>query len=73
MKFNGKLLNSLQSNFIKELMGDNYMTDVRAEAVLNKICSKYDVDSTAVLEAINKNFSAKNAELKKLEAQDLTS
>lgn len=72
MKINGTILNNFQSNFVKELMGDVYMTDVRAESAFLKLCSKYDVDASSVLESINKNFAVKNAALKKFQAEELS-
>lgn len=73
MKINQTVLNSFQNSFLKELMGDVFMTDVRAEATFLKICAKYDVDTSALLEAANKRFLIKNAEFKALEARELAS
>lgn len=69
MQFNGTKLNTYQANFLKELMGDILMSDTRASAILAKTCAKYDVDSTALIEAVNKNFAVKNAAFKKAEEQ----
>jgi hypothetical protein len=70
MRVNGVTLNNLQSNFLKEILGDTFMGDVRAEAILVKTSAKYGVDLVAVLEAINKNFATTNAEFKNFEAQN---
>lgn len=69
MQVQGIKLNNFQSNFIKELMGDSYMGDVRAEALLLRICTKYEVSAVELLETINKKFAVKNAEFKRLEEQ----
>lgn len=71
MRVGGVQLNAFQTNFIKELMGDLYMTDTRAEATLGKICHKYDVDASALLVVANERWAVKNAEFKRLEAEDL--
>ena len=68
MKVGNLTLNAFQTNFIKELMGDPFMTDVRAEAHLAKLSLKYDVDVAAMLTSANVKFKAKNDEFKKLEA-----
>jgi len=65
MKVNGSSLNNFQANFLKELMGDVFMTDVRAEAIFNKVCLKYKIKVDEVLEVINKDFAVRNAEFKK--------
>lgn len=68
MKVDGIILNSFQANFVKELMGDVFMPDVRAEAMLTKICAKYSVSMADLVTTINKSFEKKNAEFKALEA-----
>ena len=49
-------------------MGDVFMTDVRAEANLLRVCTKYDVDVDALLVAAGAKFAQRHAEFKKLEA-----
>lgn len=71
MQVGGIKLNTFQENFVKELMGDVFMSDSRAEAILTKACKKYNVDVPAFLDAISKNFERDNAEFKKLEAAEL--
>lgn len=71
MKVNGIVLNSFQANFIKELMGDVFMTDVRAEAQLSHLGAKYGVDVVAMLTAASAPFTKKNEEFKKFEAEEL--
>lgn len=68
MKVNGVVLNNHQANFIKELMGDVFMPDTRAEAQLAKLTLKYDVDLAAMLTAANVRFKEKNDALKKAES-----
>lgn len=70
MKVNGKQLNSYQANFIKELMGETFMSEVRASTKFGQVCAKYDVDIEALLEAINKNFLIKNKQFKEFEDLD---
>lgn len=71
MKVNGKVLSSFQANLIKELMGDVFMTDTRAEAQLAKIEKKYGADVGAMLDVAAAPFEKKHAEFKKLESEDL--
>lgn len=70
MKVGNLTLNNFQKNFVKELMGDVFMADTRAEARLAVLCAKYDVDAEAMLVAANVRFQHKNEERKKLEAAD---
>lgn len=73
MKVNGKVLNSFQTNFLKDLMGDTFMTDTRAEANLSRLASKYNVDVAAMVEAAAAPYEKKHAEFKKLEAEEAAS
>lgn len=68
MKVGNKVLNNVQSNFVKELMGDVYMTDTRAQAQLDHLSKKYDADIGGMLDAATASWSKKNAEFKRLEA-----
>lgn len=52
MKVNGTVLDNRQENFIKELMGDVYMPDARAESLLARTCAKYKIDPSAVVQAV---------------------
>lgn len=71
MRIGNVEVNSYQANFLKELMGEPYMNQVRLESRLMNIVNRYDVDLEAFLEAINKNFGPKNEAFKKLEAEEL--
>jgi len=71
MKVNGKVLTAFQANFVKELMGDPVMADARAEAQLAKLQGKYGADILGMIEAASAPFEKRNAEFKKLEAEDL--
>lgn len=71
MRIGDHTLNAFQSNFLKTLMGEPYMSDVRFQNHLTKVCSKFDVDLGALLTAVNKNFAPKNEEFKKREAEEL--
>lgn len=62
MKVGETTLNTFQANFLKELMGDNVMPDVRAEATFLKVCAKYSVDAKALVEVVNRDFAVRNAE-----------
>lgn len=53
MKVKETQLTNLQANFVKELMGDPYMTDTRAEATLLKLCSKFDIEPSAVAKLVD--------------------
>lgn len=71
MKINGTKLNNFKSNFLKELMGDPGMSDARAEIIVNKLAAKYDVDFLEVTAVAAKRWEVKNAEFKRLEAEEL--
>jgi hypothetical protein len=71
MRVNGVKLNSFQIMFAKDLMGDLYMSDTRAESRLTNLGAKYGVDVVELLQTASKTWEAKNAEFKKLEAEDL--
>ncbi len=71
MRVNGVQLTNFQSNFIKELMGDVFMTDTRAEALVAQISTKYGVNVGAMLNTAAEGWVAKNTEFKRLEAEDL--
>lgn len=70
MRVNGVTLSAFQTNFVKELLGDTFMTDTRAEATLAKLTGKYGINALAMIEAASKPWEAKNAEFKKLEADE---
>lgn len=70
MNYQGKKLNNVQVNFVKELMGDIYMTDTRAQAQLDRISKKYDANIVGMLETATTPWTKKNDEFKKLEAEE---
>lgn len=70
MKVNNVVINSFQANFVKELMGDAYMTDSRAEVQLAKVATKFGVDALAMLNIASAAYDKKHAEFKRLQAEE---
>lgn len=45
-------LTTFQLNFLKELMGDTYMSDIRATTILSVVCTKFGVNPDKILDAV---------------------